>query len=364
MSKMGGGKNTSWIDEYADFFAPTAGEAVEKRDAFIYKYMHTPVKLPKRNAVVSEGEPPAVRSKRAAAPTVRTPGLMPGAGHAGPGRGRTFEPTKLPEPSVRPTTGNWFEQRQWGAKRIAELERQCYTGIPTELTITREALPVTSLSRVTRSALDAESITRGQGAAVGSVVCVETHNSEQTTPWVIGEVVSAAHTAPADSVPYDSANDAVHYEPVRVGESVLSVMLYEPLAPGSTTYSLSDVELLVPARRVRVVGVQLLALRSNHFKRFAIEAVSLQAIRAEMPTSDDTWTVEAVVQYRTYYRQERWLVKWVGYGEDPNTWEPIENFTAEWVQGEAERVKKDFLAEKAAKECAAARGGPRRAAAQ
>jgi len=122
---MGGGKNTSWIDEYADFFAPTAGEAVEKRDAFIYKYMHTPVKLPKRNAVVSEGEPPAVRPKRAAAPTVRTPGLMPGAGHAGPGRGRTFEPTKLPEPSVRPTTGNWFEQRQWGAKRIAELERQC-----------------------------------------------------------------------------------------------------------------------------------------------------------------------------------------------------------------------------------------------
>jgi len=251
----------------------------------------------------------------------------------------------------------------WANNRRA-CENLEYTGIPTELTITREALPVTSLSRVTRSALDAESITRGQGAAVGSVVCVETHNSEQTTPWVIGEVVSAAHTAPADSVPYDSANDAVHYEPVRVGESVLSVMLYEPLAPGSTTYSLSDVELLVPARRVRVVGVQLLALRSNHFKRFAIEAVSLQAIRAEMPTSDDTWTVEAVVQYRTYYRQERWLVKWVGYGEDRNTWEPIENLTAEWVQGEAERVKKDFLAEKAAKECAAARGGPRRAAAQ
>jgi len=196
----------------------------------------------------------------------------------------------------------------WANNRRA-CENLEYTGIPTELTITREALPVTSLSRVTRSALDAESITRGQGAAVGSVVCVETHNSEQTTPWVIGEVVSAAHTAPADSVPYDSANDAVHYEPVRVGESVLSVMLYEPLAPGSTTYSLSDVTVLVPARRVRIAGVELKVLRSNRSPRFAIEAESLRAIRAEMRTSDDSFTVEAVVQYRSYYRKEQWLVK-------------------------------------------------------
>ena len=37
---------------------------------------------------------------------------------------------------------------------------------------------------------------------------------------------------------------------------------------------------------------------------------------------DDSWDVEAVVQYRTYYRKEQWLIKWQGYGEDRNTWEP------------------------------------------
>ena len=48
----------------------------------------------------------------------------------------------------------------------------------------------------------------------------------------------------------------------------------------------------------------------------------LLEIRAEMPTMDDSWDVEAVVQYRTYYRKEQWLIKWQGYGEDRNTWEP------------------------------------------
>ena len=28
---------------------------------------------------------------------------------------------------------------------------------------------------------------------------------------------------------------------------------------------------------------------------------------------DDSWDVEAVVQYRTYYRKEQWLIKWQGY---------------------------------------------------
>ena len=46
----------------------------------------------------------------------------------------------------------------------------------------------------------------------------------------------------------------------------------------------------------------------------------LLEIRAEMPTMDDSWDVEAVVQYRTYYRKEQWLIKWQGYGEDRNTW--------------------------------------------
>ena len=51
----------------------------------------------------------------------------------------------------------------------------------------------------------------------------------------------------------------------------------------------------------------------------------LLEIRAEMPTKDDIWTVEKVVQYRSYYRKGQWLVKWQDYGEDLNAWEPWEN---------------------------------------
>ena len=35
---------------------------------------------------------------------------------------------------------------------------------------------------------------------------------------------------------------------VKKSEPALKVQLYEALAPGSTTYVLSDIELLVPAR--------------------------------------------------------------------------------------------------------------------
>ena len=44
-----------------------------------------------------------------------------------------------------------------------------------------------------------------------------------------------------------------------------------------------------------------------------------------MPTLDDVWEVEAVVQYRSYYRKGQWLVKWKNYDEARNTWEPWEN---------------------------------------
>ena len=65
----------------------------------------------------------------------------------------------------------------------------------------------------------------------------------------------------------------------------------------------------------------------------------LLEIRAEMPTMADSWDVEDVVQYRTYYRKEQWLVKWKGYGEDRNTWEPAENLLHDWVKVKAEEVK-------------------------
>lgn len=49
--------------------------------------------------------------------------------------------------------------------------------------------------------------------------------------------------------------------------------------------------------------------------------------------------VESVVQYRMVYGLEQWLVKWKGYGEDGNTWEPWENLLTAQVQQEARKVK-------------------------
>ena len=55
----------------------------------------------------------------------------------------------------------------------------------------------------------------------------------------------------------------------------------------------------------------------------------LHEIRAEMPTRDDVWEVESVVQHRSYYRKDQWLVKWKDYPEARNTWEPWENLLLE-----------------------------------
>ncbi|KAJ1619391.1 hypothetical protein T492DRAFT_1085722 [Pavlovales sp. CCMP2436] len=56
-----------------------------------------------------------------------------------------------------------------------------------------------------------------------------------------------------------------------------------------------------------------------------------------MPTSDDEWEVEKVLQYRTYYRQEQWLIKCKDYGEDRNTWEPLALLSDD-VQVDAQRA--------------------------
>ena len=63
-------------------------------------------------------------------------------------------------------------------------------------------------------------------------------------------------------------------------------------------------------------------------ERFKITDDSLLAIRAEMPTENEQWKVESVVQYRCQYGTEQWLVKWKDYGEDRNTWEPWEHLGA------------------------------------
>ena len=39
------------------------------------------------------------------------------------------------------------------------------------------------------------------------------------------------------------------------------------------------------------------------------------------------------------YGAEQWLVKWKGYGEDRNTWEPWDNLLTEEVRAEAKKVK-------------------------
>ena len=172
--------------------------------------------------------------------------------------------------------------------------------------------------------------------------------------WVIGKVLRSMHDANAASTPYDASKDPIHLEPVRANELVLQINLYETLEPGATTYISSDMTVLVPARRVRVVDVQLTDVRSADRvrqnqtgaaarRRFRIEDISLAAIRAEMPTSNDDWQVERVAQYRVVYGVEQWLVKWKDYGEDRNTWEPWSNLLASPVQAEAVQVREAAL---------------------
>jgi hypothetical protein len=53
------------------------------------------------------------------------------------------------------------------------------------------------------------------------------------------------------------------------------------------------------------MGLELEALRqgtrsADSRAQRAVAALSLQEIRAEMPTMDDEWEVEVVVQYRAY----------------------------------------------------------------
>ena len=62
-----------------------------------------------------------------------------------------------------------------------------------------------------------------------------------------------------------------------------------------------------------------------------------------MPTASDNWEAERVAQYRIQYGVEQWLVKWSGYGEDRNTWEPWANLLTEVVQAEARKVKEAAL---------------------
>ena len=78
---------------------------------------------------------------------------------------------------------------------------------------------------------------------------------------------------------------------------------------------------------------------STSIKHEEKSPVMWAATYGEAVRNDDSWEVESVVQFRSYYRKEQWLVKWKGYGEDRNTWEPWENLLTEKAQEEALAVK-------------------------
>ena len=186
---------------------------------------------------------------------------------------------------------------------------------------------------------------------VGSIICIETHKDEQTHPWVIGSVTEVLHDALVPGAAFDSAKDAVRLDKINVSDRVLEVLLYEALQPGSTTYTPSDLKLIVAGKAVRVTDVELVEARSFRGiapantlvsasrQRYKISDESLLEIRAEMPTESDDWEVEAVSQYRVRYGVEQWLLKWKGYGEDRNTWEPWGNLLAPAVVTEAQQVR-------------------------
>ena len=52
--------------------------------------------------------------------------------------------------------------------------------------------------------------------------------------------------------------------------------------------------------------------------------------------SRDAWAPHTQTQR---HGVEQWLIKWKGYGEDRNTWEPWDNLLTKEVQQEANRTK-------------------------
>ena len=145
----------------------------------------------------------------------------------------------------------------WAGKRY-DCNHKEYTGLPGVLNISRVTVPAAAAARIERAERNRKGHELAQTAEAESVICFETHQDEQTFPWVLGKVVTTVHDAPAASRAHNPSQDAVHFEPVRANEPVLEVRLYEALDPGSTTYTLSDITMLVPTRRVRVAKVELI----------------------------------------------------------------------------------------------------------
>ena len=235
----------------------------------------------------------------------------------------------------------------WSADRgeARSCQNAAYVGAPKEIAITKKSVPTAAVARIDRATLNRAGVERAEQAKEGTVVCFETHDNEQAFPWMIGKVVKTVHEALTASPAYNAERDPFHLDHVRAGDCALQLKLYEALEAGSTTYVESERIVLIAARRIRVIDVDLVECRGSSRtqaqmrQRFTIESGSLHKIRAEMPTSSDDWQVERVVQYSMVYGQARWLVKWQGYDESRNTWEPWEHLLTDALRQEAKAVR-------------------------
>lgn len=151
----------------------------------------------------------------------------------------------------------------WDFDQRCNCKYSAYVGAIKELQITQENVPTAAVGRIQRATLNRDALARAAKAIVGSIVAVETHKDEQMHPWVIGKVVEPMHNAIHASTPYDPTKDALHLEPFKAKDPALKLRLYEALDVGSATYFESEEIVVVPARCVRVIDVQLEVARSS-----------------------------------------------------------------------------------------------------
>ena len=242
----------------------------------------------------------------------------------------------------------------WAGKR-RECENKEYVGAVEELRLSAEPTPTTSLSRVTRDQLDRQGIARAATATVDSCICIQTANGEKQVPWLLAKVLSVSTPAPPErgqqAATRATAQTAVKLDAAKPGEPAFrprrgaaadAVATAAAAVHGraNPAPNAAPAPSLAPSVRFKLAaeGKQL---DDGSFANGLLE------IRAEMPTMDDSWDVEDVVQYRTYYRKEQWLIKWKGYGEDRNTWEPLEHLLEDWVKARAAEIKARALAPRA-----------------
>lgn len=169
VGRMGCGKAAQTkINEFRYIRAPTVEEVLRRREEFIHDYLNPKKRFKAAEAggpaqqkqpVVADGEAALCRPRRAAAPTnlavPKTQQVGNHVPHAGPGRGRKYEPARpiseqIHEATVLPPKdaeeGNWFRRmqlkQQWKCERMMQLERQV------EELLTKNAHQATTIERL------------------------------------------------------------------------------------------------------------------------------------------------------------------------------------------------------------------------